>query len=338
MNEHISIQTENLNNTDSNLKRKRKKGIIKKLIIIIPAVLLLLSIVLLSAIPPMIMNDMVNGHVGFKKTYAAQQFGIDSNKMNLKTTDGLNITAYEVFSNSPKAVVIFVSGIHNPSVTAFFGHAALLQKSGYASILCEMRAHGESDGDVICVGYKEYLDVKAVVNYIKTNDKYSNVPVVVYGLSMGGAVAINSIGEIPEIDGLISMSAYSSWEDVFCDNMANMGAPELFCAMEKPFVKLYCGLKYGFNYTGISPKKQIKKLGNRPALIYHSKGDSEVPYQSFERIINNASGKITTWTRNGDFHFPTEKFERPSEDIEYWKRIMDFLENNFANKVLKGAL
>lgn len=39
-----------------------------------------------------------------------------------------------------------------------------------------MRAHGESDGDVICVGYKEHLDVRAVVDYIKANDRYNDVP------------------------------------------------------------------------------------------------------------------------------------------------------------------
>jgi uncharacterized protein len=30
-----------------------------------------------------------------------------------------------------------------------------------------MRAHGESEGDMICLGYKEYLDTKAIVKHIK---------------------------------------------------------------------------------------------------------------------------------------------------------------------------
>jgi len=83
-----------------------------------------------------------------------------------------------------------------------------------------MRAHGESEGNMICLGYKEFLDTKAIVQYIKNDSTYRNVPVVVFGLSMGGVTAINSIGEIPEIDGLISLSAYSSWEEVFCELMA----------------------------------------------------------------------------------------------------------------------
>jgi len=316
---------------EKNLNTKKKSRKLKKILKIIFFSLLILIIIALSAIPPLILNDMVNKHVNFKKTYDAEQYGISSNKLKLTTSDGLNIVAYEVTTDSAKAIVIFLSGIQNPSVTAFFGHSAMLKDNGYASILCEMRAHGESDGDVICAGYKEYLDVKAVVEYIKSNEKYNKVPIVIYGLSMGGAVAINAAGEIPEIDGLISMSAFSSWEDVFADNMLNMGAPEFICSIERPFVKLYIGFKYGFKNINICPKNEIKKLGDRPALIFHSKEDSQIPYQSFERINKNTQGTVETWTKDGDYHFPTEALENPQEDIEYSKRIMDFLDKHFGN-------
>jgi uncharacterized protein len=66
----------------------------------------------------------------------------------------------------------------------------MLLDEGYASILLEMRVHGESEGEVIALGYEEYLDVQAVVDYIKRNHSYSGVPIVVYGLAMGGAAAV----------------------------------------------------------------------------------------------------------------------------------------------------
>ncbi len=332
MNDQNTLQINNSQNPSINSKIDLKKRKMKRLLFVLFTIILVISIITFSIIPPIVMNSMVNGHIYFKKTYSASEFGIESNDIKLTTSDGLKIAAYEVFQPSPKAVVIFLSGIQNPSVTAFFGHAAMLKKNGYASILCEMRAHGESDGNTICVGYKEYLDVRAVVDYIKANDRYNNVPIVVYGLSMGGAVAINAIGKIPEINGLISMSAFSSWEDVFCDNMANMGIPKIICIIEKPFVKIYTAFKYGLSNTNISPKNQIKKLGNRPALIYHSKEDSQILYSSFERITKNVSGKVKveTWVKNGDYHFPTENIEKPEEDVEYSKHIITFLDSNYA--------
>ncbi|QUH26100.1 alpha/beta hydrolase [Serpentinicella alkaliphila] len=160
---------------------------------------LLFTILLLT--PSIIMKDMINGHVTFNKIYVAEDFNLTSDKLDLSTTDGLNIRAYEIYEHNPRAVVIFLSGIHNPSVTAFYGHARLLKDYNFASILLEMRAHGESDGDIISLGYKEYMDVEAVVNYIIAEEKHKDVPIVVYGLSMGGATAINVIGKIDKISG-----------------------------------------------------------------------------------------------------------------------------------------
>lgn len=325
MNEQFNVQGNNPEVLHINKKNKK----FKKVLLISIAVILTITIAVFAMIPLLIMNNMVNMHVNHSEIYTPEKYGLTANKLTLTTSDGLKIAASEVETPSPKAIVIFLSGIQNPSVTIFYGHSALLKDNGYASILCELRAHGESDGDMICAGYKEYLDVKAVVDYIKSQDKYKDTPIVIYGLSMGGTVAINSMGQIPEIDGLISMSAFSSWEDVFNDSMENMGVPKIVCTIEKPFVILATGFKYGFNNLQIVPKNEIKKLGNRPALLYHSKGDTQIPYVSFERIMKNATGKIDTWVKEGDNHIPIESFENPKEDKEYSNILINFLDSNF---------
>lgn len=72
---------------------------------------------------------------------------------------------------------------------------------------------------------------------------------------MGGAVAINAIGQIPEIDGLISLSAYSAWDEVFVDNV---GLPEPLATLQRPFVRLYTSLKYGPDTRHITPAPRFK--------------------------------------------------------------------------------
>ncbi len=309
---------------------KRKKRGFKKVVLVLSLCVIGLAIIFLAAIPPIIMKDMVNGHVDFQTVYSPEELEISAAKLTLTTPDNLQVVAYEVEAANPKANVILISGIHNPSVTAFFPHAKMLQQENYGSILLEMRAHGDSDGNVICLGYKEYLDVQAVVDYL--TQKYGDIPIIVYGLSMGGTTAINSMGQLAEIDGLISMSAYSSWEDAFSDNMINMGAPRLYAEIQKPFVKLYTTLKYGFKSAKISPKNQIKRIGERPALIIHSTEDSQVPFASFERIMENAPAHVESWVRQGDNHLILEEdyFLNPREDKEYAEKIIGFLNNHFG--------
>lgn len=293
--------------------------------ITIPVLLVLIMVMT----PPLIMKPWVNQHVEFSKTYDAKEFGLSADRLELTTKDGLKIVAYEVAVENPRAIAIFLSGIHNPSVTAFYGHANLLANNQYGSILLEMRAHGESEGSVIALGYQEPLDVQAVVDYVK--QKSSDVPIILYGLSMGGATAINAMGELAEIDGLVSLSAYSSWEDAFYDNMVNMGAPSIYASLQRPFVKLYTTLKYGLTSFNMTPKNQIKKLGDRPALLIHSVGDSQVPFANFTRLMANAPKHVDIWIKTGDNHMILSEsdFFNPANDREYTEKILGFLNSHF---------
>lgn len=318
--------------TETEVVQNRRRGLNKvfKIFKVIAISSALLITVALAAVPPIMIGDIVNLHVDFNTIYTPEEFGIKVEKLYFETDDNVKIVGYESYVPESKAVVIFISGIHNPSVTSFFGHAKLLSENGYSSILYETRAHGESEGKVIGLGYKEVLDTKAVVDYIKGSEKYKDVPIVVWGMSMGGTIAINSIGQLNEIDGLISMSAYSSWEDAFSDNILMMGAPKVYAVAQKPFVKLYTLFKYGFSSYDLSPKKQIEKLGERPALLIHSTKDSQVPFKSFERIVKNAPHHIEKWEIEGDKHMILEEeFLAPWENKEYCNRILSFLDKYF---------
>jgi uncharacterized protein len=303
----------------------------RKIIVGVILVLVLLSIGFFITIALQVMSPMVNMHIDFSEVWTAKEFGLEAKHFFVKTDDGLKISAYEVAVEKPKAIIVCLSGIHNPSATIYFGHARFFKEHGYATILFDMRAHGESDGDVICLGYKEYLDTKAIVQYIKAEPAYKNVPVVVFGLSMGGVTAINSIGEIPEINGLISLSAYSSWEDIFYDNMTKQ-APVLLAKIVKPFVSLTNMFKYKVNIWSVNPKKEIEKLGDRPALLMHTKGDSQVSFSNFEKILSHSPSHVETFVREGDIHFITESFTEPEKDTLYATKVLQFLDKNFPGR------
>lgn len=309
--------------------RPKRKGLLRKIVISVVILLSLGFVGFLAILPSLVMGPIINEHISFSTLYEPSDFDLDATELTLKTSDGYDISAFEVEALDPKAVLIFISGIQGPSVTAYYGHARVFKDEGYASILYDMRGHGKSSGDVICLGYLETKDTQAVVDYILTQERYKGVPIIVYGVSMGGAVAINSIGQIPELRGLVSISAYSSWEDVFEEQMLASGAPPFLTTMTKPFVKLYSLWKFGFETRDIYPKRQIQNLGTRPALLLHSTEDSQVGYGNFERIMERAPGHVQTWIRPGDEHFFTFDFLNPENDPEYVEGVLAFLNENF---------
>ncbi len=308
--------------------------IIVKVIAIGTGIFLTLLILLPYFALPMFLNQHVN-YLGYvtndfplQNIYQAKDFNLKENQMYLRTEDGLKIWTSEITTTHPKAVIIYLSGIVQPSVTYFYGHAKFMQDNGYASILLDVRGHGNSDGNRICLGYDEVKDVKAVVDYINSQEKYKDVPIVVQGASMGGAIAINSFGQLKDIDALIAMSAYSSFEDVTLDMLDEYRMPKFILSLEKPLIVSSLKLVYGSDKVKyIKPVEQIRNADGRPVFLIASTGDTEVPPVNMNRL-KEAYPKAQSWLRSSWVHYIIKDcdFENVEDDEEYWTKILDFLD------------
>lgn len=313
------------------MKKKSRK--FPMILLIILGIILIAFSIFTALLPGMIFNSIVKLHVDFEEI-AAEDYGILSEKITFQTEDGLNIVSWLVEAESPEALVVIVSGIHNPPVRSFYGLAHNLLENGYSTLLVEMRSHGESDGDLISLGFYEWLDIKAGVQYMEQKEGYSTIPFVVYGTSMGGATAINAIAQINRLDAVISVSGYSSFDDVFIDTMEKEGVPKVLSPLFRASIRLYLRRTYGDEYMDITPINSIESLNGRPALLFHSTEDSQIPFKSFERLRKAARepemDNIQTFTRDGNFHFGfldiPDILENPELDTEYMKKVLDFLE------------
>ena len=292
-------------------------------------IILLIVIALVAvgfALPAIKMHNMLSGHWS-AEPYSAAEFGVEDEVVALKSADGLSLTAYEVAVEQPKGVVICLGGIHSMTATKWYGHSRLFADNGYASLLLDLRAHGGSSGDRIYAATREWMDVAAAVAYIVSQERYRGVKIAVMGLSMGAATAVVSAGKIGDIDALIALSSYSSWEYNFNLNVAQQ-VPKPFAQLLSPFVNVVTRLRFG-GYADITPENQITNLGARPALLVQSVGDKLVPFANFERLTA-AAPQVEQWVVEGDNHCIIEDFVHPQTNAQYCERIVEFL-NSVAN-------
>lgn len=322
-----------LNNiTEHSTKKRLLKSIIK-----VAVITLIICCVFMIITPFVAIPLFLNHHIDYKgyatekyplqDIYYASDYSLDETQIYLETEDELNVWCSEIYVEKPKAVIIYLTGIVQPSITYFYGHAAWMKGNGYATILLEVRGHGQSDGNRICLGYEETNDVRAVVNYIKNNEKYEDVPIVLHGVSMGGSIAINAFGQINDIDAIIAMSAYSSFEDVVMDLAEQYHIPGSIRIIEKPLVKLALQTVFGTDTVNkVKPIEQIKNAEERPVLLVACTGDTEVPSISTERL-KKANPNVHTWMRNSQEHFIVGNcdFKNILDDDEYCKTILEFL-------------
>lgn len=303
-----------------------------KIIIGILILLVIFIMGFLIAIPNIIMPMFV-GQRYEPEQYNSSDFGIESEEINLKTEEGLELVAWRTKALKPRGTVTILSGMQGPSVTDFFGYAKMLADNNWDSLLIEMRAIGKSEGDEIGLGMMEWKDVKAGVEYIKNDEEMKELPIVAMGTSMGGATSIVAASQVKDIDGVISMSSFSSFQEIFEFYMSEK-VPEFICKMDAPFLSAYLGFHYGFDKLKYTPIKNISKLGERPILLMHSTEDSQIPFSQYENLLSEAKKNnvdVTEFIRQGDEHFICyEKYSKnPEEDVEFYNSIINFLNDNF---------
>ena len=327
--ENRRVNNMNTENAVVRQTKSKKKPILRNIVVVVIIVFVAILIVM-----PIFVLSMFVG-----KRYEQEQFnsidnGISSERITLTTDDDISLAAWRTYADESKGTIIILSGIQNPSVTAFFGYAKMFADNGWDSLLIEMRARSESEGDEIGLGMTEWRDAKAGVDFLSSETSVKDLPIVLMGTSMGGTTVITAAGELPAVDAVISASAYSSFTSMAVTVMPNVGIPKAIAIVDLPFLNLVTGFYYGFDKLKYSAINGIAKLEERPILLMHSTEDTQVPFSEFEKLLNEADKNninVTTFIREGDEHIICyeQYIFNPAEDAEFARAVLGFLNDNF---------
>jgi alpha-beta hydrolase superfamily lysophospholipase len=143
----------------------------------------------------------------------------------LKTSDGQEIGAWFVPGAEYAASILLVHGI-GASRSACLGRAKMLATQGYSVLMITLRAHGDSTGDFNDMGYSARHDIVAAVEFLER--RLPGDPIVIHGLSMGGAAAVFASGELGErVCGYILESPYRDLKVAVRNRLENALPPVL---------------------------------------------------------------------------------------------------------------
>ena len=122
-------------------------------------------------------------------------------------SEGLRLEGWWFPAENPRATLLFVHGAGSSRYSPFFntlGFYEHLQANGISVFTFDQRNHGNStftDG-YLRMGATEYRDVLAAGDWLSKNTS-NDAPLIVCGLSMGGATAIYALAQGLAADGLL---------------------------------------------------------------------------------------------------------------------------------------
>lgn len=145
---------------------------------------------------------------------AGQKFLLEHTEAPVYITsrDGLRLQGHYVppAGGHPKGIFLQVHGYRSHPLCDFPGCARPMHEKGYGLFLIDHRAGGGSEGKYITFGLLERYDIADWCAYLR--DRFPGVPVMLDGVSMGGAAVMLAAGEdLPDnVRGIIADCGYSS--------------------------------------------------------------------------------------------------------------------------------
>lgn len=214
-----------------------------------------------------------------------------------------------------KAVLILVHGFSNPGgKTQMLPHVEYLQKAGYSTIVPDLRAFGESEGQKTYLGTQEWRDLVDVYNLVKFFPENKDKKVGYLGVSMGAASAITALGQSQKGDFLIASVPFKSPDSLVKFRLKN----NKYLPILWPFMKMAGLLELGQNYSQYSAINNIAKI-HVPILIFQAQKDEFVNKNDAQDLYNLASSPKDFWSAPSphDIHY--------NLPADFEQHVLDFL-------------
>lgn len=176
------------------------------------------------------------------------------------------------------------------------GFAELFLSQGYAVLLPDSRAHGESGGNYPTYGIREVDDVRTWFDWLQRTGK----PQCIFGMgeSMGAAILLQSTPTMP-FCAAVAESSFASFRQIAYIRVGQMfhsgkwlGEYVLRPAVELAFV--YGKLTRGVYLPNASPAEAVAR-SKVPILLIHGLADDNIPAQQSEMIRDGNPNDVTLW-------------------------------------------
>ncbi len=209
-------------------------------------------------------------------SYQDEQFLSEDGKTKLK---GWTIEP----EGEAKATIIMAhgySGNRQEIASGFLPLSHDLTQEGYRIVTFDFRNSGESDGTMTTVGVKEQLDLLGVIKSVKQE---TSEPIILYGISMGGATSLLAGSQSNDVQAVIADSPFSDLTTYLRENL-----PVWTNLPSFPFTPLILGtvpLITDLNPSDASPIEAVQNKKDMPIFFIHGDGDQTIPYTESEKMV-----------------------------------------------------
>ncbi|MDA1095929.1 MAG: alpha/beta fold hydrolase [Chloroflexi bacterium] len=203
-----------------------------------------------------------------------------------------------------------------------------LHDRGFGLLLFDLRAHGQSGGDVVSAGVFERWDVLGALDYVTAVEGVPWEQVGVLGFSMGAASALLAAEQEPRIRAVVADSSFADVSDLVAGEVAKRTPLSSgVAAYLRPGMEILARLRYAIDLSVAKPVRAIEAL-DYPVLLIHSEQDERFPAEYALRLREAAAdARSELWLSPTGEHSRVYKLDVGA----YMDRVATYFEGRFAS-------
>lgn len=243
---------------------------------------------------------------------------VKTEEITIESEDGLKLWGKMYFQEEKTDKWVIIAHGYTSSSEHIQPIALNFYNQGYNVLTPDMRAHGNSEGKFIGMGWLDRKDMLKWIDYVVNFDPNSQI--VLYGESMGGATVMMTSGEeLPgNVKAIVEDCGYTSVWDMFEKELYERFKLPSFPILNAAKVVTEIRAKYDFKEA--SALEQVKKSVT-PILFTHGGDDTYVPTEMIYRLYDAATCEKDMLVIDGAGHGAA-----PDVDPEtYYEKVFSFL-------------
>lgn len=250
-----------------------------------------------------------------KPYFAGQALGTAVEDIWIATPQGPRLHALLLPAQSaPRATVLFLHG-NAENVSSHVRAVTWLPAQGYSVLALDYRGYGRSEGFASID--TAHADAELALRWLLARDRG---PVIVYGQSLGGAIALNLVARTDadaraRLRAVIADSAFASYRGIAREKLDQSW---LTWPLQWPLSLLIS--------NAWSPIDVIGRISPIPLLLIHGERDVVVPPQHAQQLYAQAGEPKTLWLIPGGQHIDAMRRD------ELRARLLDFLNRVAASE------
>jgi len=245
---------------------------------------------------------------------------LDARSVTFQSASGRRLSAWFIPGTSTQGAILLLHPIRS-NKRAMLPRAKFLKRQGYASLLVDFQAHGESEGDRITFGYREAKDVRAAVEKLKELAPGEKVGAL--GVSLG-AVAVVLSDIHASLSAVVLESPYATIEESLSNRLQNYFG--VVGPLLVPFLLAQLEPRLGVSPSQLRPIDRISMLRS-PLLVLHGTEDRHTTLEEVERLYAGAPQTKEFYAVQGAAHVDLHAFS----PREYEERVDRFLARYLRN-------